>query len=53
MLTDAAMWSADFRSTSLSQLHIANSFIHIFFFKPSRQRRIGGVATMSRSTKNR
>jgi len=28
------MWSAGFRSTSLSSLHRANSFIHIFFFTP-------------------
>jgi hypothetical protein len=38
-------------SDELSILHVANSFIHILIFSVNRQRRIGGVATTSRSSK--
>ena len=37
------------KSDELSKPHGANSFIHILVFYANRQKRIGGVATTSRS----
>jgi hypothetical protein len=41
------------KSWRLSKPQEANSFIQNFKFSVNRQRRIGGVATTSRSNKNR
>jgi hypothetical protein len=47
------MWSAGLKVQNFQLRTESIRLFNIFFFYANRQRRIGGVATTNRSTKNR